>query len=127
MSRVDLDAQGLFFVLEAPEGPVGEDLTRRAQEVLAQATTNAEGAQVPGAMNAQGRGPRIRTGNLSTSLRYTIETDSGLHAEVGSDVFYSTYLETGFMGGWNHDIPLKFPFLVPALIQLGYTPIVAPS
>lgn len=126
MSRVDINDGGLFFLLESPAGPVGMDLARRAEMVVAAATINAEGAQVPGAMNREGRGPRIRTGNLSTSIRYTIEAGTGLHAEIGSDVFYSTYLETGFMGGWNHDIPLKFPFLVPALIQLGYTPVVAP-
>lgn len=98
----------------------------RAEEITARATINAEGADVPGALNRDGRGPRIRTGNLSTSIRYVVSTAGGLHASIGSNVFYSTYLERGFNGGWNHDIPLKFPFLLPALIQLGYTPVVNP-
>lgn len=110
VEHFDFDEQALNHLLESPDGPVGKDLQRRAENVTAQATENATGIGVAGASNPQGRGPNIRTGNLNTSIRFVIgHDDDGLFAEIGSDVLYAIFLETGLRNG------ATYPFLLPAL------------
>lgn len=102
--------QAMHHLLDAPDGPVGRDLARRCEQVVTAATYYANGAEAAGANNPEGRGPKIRTGALSTSIRFAILSDGQqLVGQIGSDVFYSTFLETGLKNGRT------YPFLRPAL------------
>jgi hypothetical protein len=71
---------------------------------------NATGRSVPGATNAAGRGPNVDTGRLRSSIAWRLGDDTeGLYADIGTNVPYGYYLETGLRNG------VKYPFLVPAL------------
>jgi hypothetical protein len=72
---VILNEAGLRFFLESEGGPVGGDLQRRAENVTALATQNAEG-QIIG----------IETGDLHSGIRFEIGHDTeGLFAIVKTD------------------------------------------
>lgn len=99
--------QALF---ETPDGPVLRELGRRGLNVQNQAKLNATGIQVVGARNPMGRGPRVRTGRLRSSISLVLGVDSrGPYAAVGTNVYYGRYLELGLRGGRT------YPFLKPAL------------
>ena len=104
------DQAGLRNVLAGPNGPVARDLARRAIRVTNEARQNATGRQGEGATNAEGRGPRVDTGRLRSSIAWRIGTDTvGLYADIGTNVPYGYALETGLRNG------VTYPFLVPAL------------
>jgi hypothetical protein len=107
------DRRGLENVLQGRRGPVARDLGKRAIRVLNEARLNATGRGVEGAVNPEGRGPNVDTGRLRSSLAFVIDTDSeGLYADVGTNVPYGYYLETGLRNG------NRYPFLVPALVAV---------
>lgn len=109
--RLVLDEAALRRYIEAPDGPVIADLMRRGQNVETQAKINASGAQVAGAINPEGRGPRVRTGRGRSSISHRPGRDSrGPYVDVGTAVFYMGILERGELPGGR-----KYPFLVPAL------------
>lgn len=104
------DRRGLHHVLEDRRGPTGRDLAKRAVRVTNEARLNATGRPVEGATNAEGRGPRVDTGRLRSSITFVIGHDNeGLYADIGTNVNYGYALETGLRNG------VKYPFLVPAL------------
>ena len=98
-------------LLTGPSGGIARDLTRRAIRVQNAAKVNATGRQVPGANNPEGRGPRVDTGRLRSSITHEIRVgaDGQLEARIGTNVEYGLYLETGLRNG------ATYPFLRPAL------------
>lgn len=70
----------LAEVLSAPNGPVGLDLARRANQVLGHAVRLCP----------------VDTGRLRSSLRWSMAKDAhGLAAIVGTDVNYAIYVHEG--------------------------------
>ena len=101
---------GLQRLLRNPTGGVARDLARRSIRVTNHAKLNATGRQVAGANNPEGRGPRVDTGRLRSSITWTLlHGPEGLFARVGTNVEYGYYLETNLRGGRT------YPFLAPAL------------
>lgn len=110
MRDVRLYDRELAVLLKGRDGPVARDLGRRAINVTNQARLNATGRPVVGAMNPEGRGPRVQTGRLRSSITWELGRDAiGLFADVGTNVPYGLYLETGLSNG------ARYPFLTPAL------------
>ena len=109
--RLVIDEDALKRYLDSPDGPVFADLMRRGQNVETAAKLNASGAQVAGAINPEGRGPRVRSGRLRSSISHRPGRDAqGAYVDVGTAVFYGRILERGELPGGR-----KYPFLVPAL------------
>lgn len=101
---------GFAFLLNAAGGPVGRDLERRLVNCVNLAKTYATGEPTPLATNPQGRGPRVRTGRLRSSITYEITHDAGgLVGKYGTNVPYGYWLETGLRNG------VTYPFLRPAI------------
>jgi len=101
---------GFHFVLESPAGPVGRDLERRLINCVSYAKVYATGAPSALATNREGRGPRVRTGRLRSSIAYEITTSAtGLEGRYGTNVIYGLHLETGLRNG------VTYPFLRPAI------------
>ena len=106
----DWDEAGLRRLLRGHHGAVARDLARRAVRVESEAKQNATGRGVAGARNPEGRGPRVDTGRLRSSITWRIAEDSlGLYADIGTNVPYALPLETGLRNG------ATYPFLGPAL------------
>lgn len=85
-------------------------LARKAIRVQNHAKINATGGQVAGANNPEGRGPRVDTGRLRSSIAWGLFDDAeGVYAKVGTNVSYGWFLETGLRNG------ATYPFLKPAL------------
>lgn len=103
---------GFQFLLENPAGPVGVDLQRRLINAVNLAKINATGAPVAGANNPEGRGPRVRTGRLRSSITHEVSSPP-LVGRYGSNVPYGFFLETGLRGGRT------YPFLLPATVALA--------
>lgn len=84
---VTLNESALRLLLDSETGPVGIDLTRRADNILAAARQNV------------GQSFNIRSGNLFRSLHRTVTHDTlGLVAMIGVDpniAPYAGYLENG--------------------------------
>lgn len=101
---------GLHITLDTLAGPVGRDLERRLINCVNLAKVYATGASTPLATNAEGRGPRVRTGRLRSSIAYDITHEAGgLVGRYGTAVEYGRYLETGLRNG------VTYPFLRPAI------------
>jgi hypothetical protein len=101
---------GFHTLLESVNGPVGRDLERRLVNCVNLAKVFCTGAPTALATNPEGRGPRVRTGRLRSSLTYEITHDGvGLVGRYGTNVFYGFFLETGLKNGRT------FPFLRPAI------------
>jgi hypothetical protein len=101
---------GFHALLDTVDGPVGRDLERRLINCVNLARVYATGAPTPLATNPHGRGPRVRTGRLRSSIAYEITSEaSGLVGRYGTNVPYGYWLETGLRNG------VTYPFLVPAL------------
>lgn len=101
---------GLHTLLASRSGPVGRDLERRLIGCVSLAKVYASGAPTPLATNPHGRGPRVRTDRLRSSIAYEIEeTGTGLIGRYGSNVRYALFLETGLRDGST------YPFLRPAI------------
>ena len=99
--------------LEGPDGPVFRYLAEQAVRVETQAKLNATGIPVEGATNPEGRGPRVRTGRLRSSITWAPGRDArGPYVDIGTPVFYGRYLELGLRNG------VTYPFLRPALSAL---------
>jgi hypothetical protein len=108
--RVVRNDRALALLLNDPRGGVARDLGRRAVRVQNAAKLNATGRTVAGANNPGGRGPRVDTNNLRSSIAWDVRRDSeGIFARVGTNVEYGYYLETGLRNG------ATYPFLKPAL------------
>lgn len=100
----------LAALLKGRDGPVARDLARRAIRVTNEARLNATGRPVAGATNPEGRGPRVDTGRLRSSITWELGRDTlGVYADIGTNVPYGYYLETGLVNG------VRYPFLTPAL------------
>lgn len=105
--RHDAALQSLFH---DQNGGLARMLARRAIRVQNQAKLNATGRQVAGANNPEGRGPRVDTNRLRSSIAWGIfEDHDGVFAKIGTNVEYGFYLETGLRNG------ATYPFLKPAL------------
>ncbi len=101
---------GFDALLNTRSGPVGRDLERRLIACVSLAKTYATGEPTALANNPEGRGPRVRTGRLRSSIAYEItETPVGLLGRYGSNVPYAYWLETGLVNG------ATYPFLRPAM------------
>jgi hypothetical protein len=101
---------GFHALLESASGPVGRDLERRLVNCVNLARVYATGAPTALATNPEGRGPRVRTGRLRSSITYEITHDVlGLVGFVGTNVPYGFWLETGLRDGST------YPFLRPSL------------
>lgn len=99
--------------LYGPDGPVYRYLGEVAVRVETQAKLNATGIPVEGANNPEGRGPRVRTGRLRSSITWHFGRDSeGPYVDIGTPVIYGRYLETGLRNG------ATYPFLRPALMSV---------
>lgn len=99
-------------LLNGPEGPGARALGAAAVRVETQAKLNATGGPVDG--GTAGRGPRVRTDNLRSSITWVYGRDElGLYAAVGTNVFYGYHLEVGWTSPAGNFF--KYPFLVPAL------------
>lgn len=93
-----------------PHGGIAREMGKRAIRVRNAAVLNATGRQVVGATNPEGRGPRVDTGRLRSSLAWALMVDEhGVFARVGTNVVYGYWLETGLRNG------VTYPFLRPAL------------
>ena len=102
--------QALKDLLSGPDGPVARDLGRRAIRVTNEARLNATGRQVAGATNLEGRGPRVDTGRLRSSIAFQLGRDNlGVYADIGTNVPYGRWLELGLRNG------VTYPFLLPSL------------
>ena len=106
-----LDDRAIQRLLRSEHGEVARDLSRLAIRVDTEAKLNATGRAVTGANNPEGRGPRVQTGRLRSSIGWRLGNDSvGLYADVGTNVEYAKWLEDlGVRGGRT------YPFLLPAL------------
>jgi hypothetical protein len=99
--------------LAGEDGPVFRYLAAAAERVETQAKLNATGIPVTGATNPEGRGPRVRTGRLRSSITWAPGRNSrGPYVDIGTPVIYGRYLETGLRNG------ATYPFLRPALSAL---------
>ena len=109
-ARVVQNERGLRRLMMDPHGGIAREMGKRAVRVRNAAVLNATGRQVVGATNPEGRGPRVDTGRLRSSIAWALVTDSGgVFARVGTNVRYGYYLETGLRNG------VTYPFLKPAL------------
>jgi phage gpG-like protein len=114
LDRLRFDERNLRALLEGPNGPVARDLGQRAVRVETAAKLNATGHPVEGATNPEGRGPKVQSGRLRSSISWRLGNDSdGLYADIGTNVPYGYYLETGLRNG------VRYPFLTPALPAAG--------
>lgn len=110
MSEFVPNEAGFDFLLDSPSGPIGRDLERRLIACVNLAKVYATGAPTPLATNQHGRGPRVRTGRLRSSIAYEITSEgAGLVGRYGTNVYYGLFLETGLRNG------VTYPFLVPAI------------
>lgn len=99
--------------LSGEDGPVFKYLASAAVRVESQAKLNCSGIHVQGAQNPEGRGPRVQTGRLRSSITWVAGRDGqGPFVDIGSNVVYARFLETGLAGGRT------YPFLRPALSAL---------
>ena len=105
MSNLDvthfrMNSAALDQLLTGRSGPVARDLAKRAMRIESRAKQNASGRP----------GPRVQTGRLRSSITWRMREDGrGLYADIGTNVPYGYYLETGLRNG------AKYPFLLPAL------------
>lgn len=108
--RVVRHDRALHRMFMDPNGGIARDMGRRAIWVRNEAVKNATGRQVVGATNPEGRGPRVDTNNLRSSIAFGLRHDGrSVFARVGTNVIYGYYLETGLRNG------VTYPFLKPAL------------
>ncbi len=112
--RIVWDDRALRQILESPNGPIVADLMRRGQNVETQAKINATGAPVQGAVNPGGRGPRVDSGRLRSSVSHAPGVDDqGAFVDVGTNVHYGRRLEVGWTTSRGNFF--RYPFLEPAL------------
>ena len=110
MSTFVPNEAGFHELLNTIDGPVGRDLERRLINCVNLAKVYATGAPTALATNREGRGPRVRTGRLRSSITYEIVTEGvGLVGRYGTAVPYGYWLETGLRNG------VTYPFLRPAM------------
>ena len=108
---VRFDQANLRRYLNGPNGDVARHLARGAIRVTNEARLNATGRQVEGATNPEGRGPNVDTGRLRSSIAWQIGSDTaGLYADIGTNLSYGFWLETGLRNG------VTYPFLRPSLV-----------
>ena len=106
-----IDEASLRAFFSSPQGAIAVDLARRAIRVETAAKLNATGQPVAGANNPEGRGPRVRTGRLRSSITWVLREDAlSLYADIGTNVFYGRHLELGELPSGR-----SYPFLLPAL------------
>ncbi len=108
-----LDSVALDELLRGPNGPVAADLAARAIRVESAAKVNASQPPRagPNSGSEPGQGPAVRTGRLRGSITWRLGVDElGLYADVGSNVEYAIFVETG-----TSRMAAR-PYLVPSLI-----------
>ena len=114
VSSFILNPEGIEELLNGPEGFGAQVLGRAAIRVESQAKLNATGGDVPGAANPEGRGPKVRTDRLRSSITWVYGRDElGLFTAVGTNVYYGYYLEVGWTSSAGNFF--SYPFLRPAL------------
>ncbi len=107
--------QALQAFLTGEDGPVFRYLAAGATRVESQAKLNATGIPVEGASNREGRGPRVQTGRLRSSITQRFGKDEqGPYVDVGTPVVYGKYLEEGWTTSRGNFV--RYPFLYPALV-----------
>lgn len=101
VTRFQLNQNGLNQLLFSPSGPVARDMFQRGIRVQSMAKVNASGRP----------GPNVRTGLLRSSIRTTEPNvdQLSIYVDVGSDVYYSSYVEKGT------DRAPAYPYLRPAI------------
>jgi hypothetical protein len=105
---------GIEELLNGPDGVGARVLGAAGDRVESQAKLNATGGPVEGAVNADSRGPRVRTDRLRSSITWVYGRDElGLFVAVGTNVYYGYHLEVGWTSPRGNFF--KYPFLVPAL------------
>lgn len=106
MDRLVWNEGVLQRLLNSPQGPVARDLARRAINVQNLAKLNASGRP----------GPRVRTGRLRSSISWRLRVSGNgvLHADIGTNVPYGRWLETGLRNG------RRYPYLSNALEAARY-------
>lgn len=108
--RVVEQAPAMRRLLSGLQGGVARDLVRRGVKVQNAAKLNATGRTVAGASNPEGRGPRVDTGRLRSSIGIDLREENGQPVvRIGTNVEYGRYLELGLRNG------ATYPFLRPAL------------
>lgn len=108
--RVVRNDRAMARLFNNPSNGIGRDLGRRGLRVQNAAKLNATGRTVPGANNPQGRGPRVDTGRLRSSISFEVFVENGVVVcRIGTNVYYGFLLETGLRNG------ATYPFLRPAL------------
>lgn len=101
--------------LYGEDGPVFRFLAAGATRVETQAKLNATGIPVEGASNPEGRGPRVQSDRLRSSIGQRFGRDEqGPYVDVGTPVFYGKFLEKGWTTSRGNFI--RYPFLQPALV-----------
>lgn len=113
MSRFVFNEAGMRYVFRREDGPTGRYVARKAAEVTTHAHHNAAGRP----------GPRIRSGELQSSIRFAgmFENVLGLFALVGSDAKSNDRHQFGYpvaleLGGVTpQGKAYRYPWLIPAL------------
>ena len=101
-----LNEVGLRQLLESPLGPVGRDLTRRAEQVTRLATDNASGSVIG-----------IKSGALHSGIHFEIhEEATGLVATIGTPAM-SSWRGRPFSYPAYHDQSQNRPWLTKALAE----------
>ena len=86
MTRISWNEGELHALLRSEQGPVAQDLLRRALNVESAAKRNASGRP----------GPNVQTGRLRASITHELLSDArGLVVRVGTNVEYARYVEEG--------------------------------
>lgn len=86
LASFQFDELALRTLLTGKDGPVARDLARRAIRVESAAKQHATGRP----------GPNVQTGRLRGSITWVLgEDEEGLHADVGTNVFYGPFVERG--------------------------------
>lgn len=98
-----LNEPGLRRLLESPLGAVGQDLQRRAENVVTLATLRASGPVIG-----------IRSGALHSGIRYEIENGPTMRAKIDTDAM-STWNGRPFSYPAYHDQTQGRPWLSGAL------------
>jgi hypothetical protein len=97
----------LNALLRSPGSNVAKELAKFGSKVESQAKQNASGRP----------GPNVDTGRLRSSIGWHISIEEDVTLYVGFGAYYGKYLELGWTT--QNGTFVKYPFLGPAIEQLG--------